>query len=286
MSSLSILGLGLLGGALAERLSLAGWRVRTFDPDLAARTRSSHLQLEWLESEAAAVADAATVLVCFPNSTISNAVVPGLFKAMAPGGIVIDCTTGDPEEMAELAAIARRSGHHYLDATVGGSSSQARAGEALIMFGGDDAAVALGLPVIQAISKRAIHAGAAGYGARAKLVMNLALGLNRAALAEALHLGRALGLTGPLILDVLRSGPAYARVLDSKADRMIQENFVPEARLSQHRKDVNLMLAAAQRFGIELPLTQTHDAILAKAEAAGFGDSDNSAVIKGYPPPC
>jgi 3-hydroxyisobutyrate dehydrogenase-like beta-hydroxyacid dehydrogenase len=127
-----------------------------------------------------------------------------------------------------------------------------------------------------------VHVGPHGYGARMKLVMNLVLGLNRAVLAEALSLGRALELEPEMVLQVLREGPAYSRVMDTKGRKMLDGNYAAEARLSQHRKDVGLMLDAARRLGIELPLTQTHDSLLQAAEAAGFGANDNSAVIEAY----
>ncbi len=278
----SILGAGLLGGAIAERLSESGWSLRVYDPATQPREKLRHLKLDWTNSEAEALEGAHQAIFCLPNSGVTASLAPELFTAMAPDGLAIDCTTGDPAEMAHLGAIATHSGRHYLDATIGGSSVQTRNGEVLIMVGGGDDDLAAGLPLLETLSRKVVHVGPHGYGARMKLVLNLVLGLNRAVLAEALHLGQALELDPELVLAVLREGPSYSRVMDTKGKKMLTADYTPEARLSQHRKDVNLMLDTAQRLGLQLPLTATHDQLLAAAEEAGFGAQDNSAVIEAY----
>jgi 3-hydroxyisobutyrate dehydrogenase-like beta-hydroxyacid dehydrogenase len=128
-------------------------------------------------------------------------------------------------------------------------------------------------------SREAIHVGPSGSGAKMKLVTNLVLGLNRAALAEGLALAWDLHLNPAETLNVLRRSMAYSRIMDTKGEKMITQDFTPQAKLSQHLKDVRLMLSASS---IPLPLTETHRQLLEKAEALGFGDADNSALIKAY----
>ena len=130
-----------------------------------------------------------------------------------------------------------------------------------------------------AFAQQAIHTGPCGSGAQMKLVTNLVLGLNRAALAEGLVLARMLGLDGEQALSVLRESMAYSRIMDTKGEKMLQRDFEPQARLSQHLKDVRLMLEAADEASACLPLTETHRRLLERAEAAGWGQMDNSAVI-------
>ena len=112
-----------------------------------------------------------------------------------------------------------------------------------------------------------------------KLVTNLVLGLNRAALAEGLVLAEELGVDGKQAFDVLRRSMAYSRIMDTKGEKMLTRDFTPQARLSQHLKDVRLILASSR---MPLPLSEAHRALLEKAEALGFGDADNSAVISAY----
>ena len=181
---------------------------------------------------------------------------------------------------AHSTAAGAGRGVAYLDATVSGSSSQLREGSALLMVGGEQAAFTEAREILGALAPEVFHCGRAGAGARMKLVTNLVLGLNRAALAEGLCFAEALGFTRGAALEVLLASKAYSAIMDTKGEKMVKEDFTPQARLSQHLKDVRLMLraAAAQRF--RLPLTVAHRKLLEAAEAAGLGAFDNSAVIK------
>ena len=88
-----------------------------------------------------------------------------------------------------------------------------------------------------------------------------------------------------MALDVLKSGAAFSRVMDAKGRKMIDGDFAADARLAQHHKDVRLILEAAGRAGIELPLSRLHDELLADLESRGLGELDNSAIIRAYDPP-
>lgn len=276
----SILGVGLLGSPIAARLSEAGWTLRAFDPDPAARERLP--DLEWADTAQQAAAGATHLIICLPNSDVTSRLAPELFPALAPGALIIDCTTGDPDQMSQLGELATIAGRRYLDATIAGSSNQTRHGDVLILVGADPHDLAAARPLLETISTRIVHTGPCGYGARMKLVNNLALGLHRAVLAEALHLAEALGLDAEQTLAVLRDGPAYSRIMDRKGPRMLHRDYAPEARLAQHHKDVRLMLDAARKLGIRLPLSAVHDGLLTAAEEAGFVEQDNSAVIEAY----
>ena len=115
-----------------------------------------------------------------------------------------------------------------------------------------------------------------------KLVLNLALGLQRAVLAEALEFARHSGIDPARALAILRSGPAYAKVMDIKGEKMLYGAAEPEARLAQHWKDVRLMLECADRNGAFVPLTRLHDQLLASAVDSGWGAEDNSAIIRVF----
>jgi 3-hydroxyisobutyrate dehydrogenase-like beta-hydroxyacid dehydrogenase len=170
----------------------------------------------------------------------------------------------------------------YLDATVGGSSKQTLTGEVIVMVGGDEAAFGDCQEIFAAYARATFYLGPAGCGARMKLVVNLALGLNRAVLDEALSFARALDIQLESALVVLRSGPAYSTAMDIKGLKMVREDFSVEARSSQHLKDVRLILDAARMAGAHVPLTELHRRLLEAAESRGYGDADNSAVLKAF----
>jgi 3-hydroxyisobutyrate dehydrogenase-like beta-hydroxyacid dehydrogenase len=193
---------------------------------------------------------------------------------------MIDTTTGSPLDAASMGRRLGRRGISYLDATFSGSSAQVRSAEAVILAGGECAAFSRCHDVFPLVSRRAFHVGPWGSGAIMKLVTNLVLGLNRAALAEGLALAKAVGLDADQALAMLKESAAYSRVMDLKGQRMVDGVFTPEAKLSQHLKDVRLILATGDAAGQHLPLSQTHRALLEAAEAAGLGQLDNSAIIR------
>jgi 3-hydroxyisobutyrate dehydrogenase-like beta-hydroxyacid dehydrogenase len=117
-----------------------------------------------------------------------------------------------------------------------------------------------------------------------KLVVNLVLGLNRAALAEGLAFAKSSNIDPAKALEVLRAGVSYSAVMDTKGLKMISGDFSPQARLSQHRKDVAIILDVAEKQDLSLPLSATHFEILQKAEELGLGELDNSAIVKVYSP--
>jgi 3-hydroxyisobutyrate dehydrogenase-like beta-hydroxyacid dehydrogenase len=199
--------------------------------------------------------------------------------ALRADQIIVDTSTGSPEAPQTFAASAAAQGAHFLDATISGSSAQVLDGSCIVMAGGSREAFDLCRDIFAAFSSQAFHTGASGTGAKMKLVTNLVLGLNRAALAEGLVFARELDLDPALTLEIMRGSIAYSRIMDTKGEKMIHLDFTPQARLSQHLKDVRLMLAATDKA---LPLTRTHSELLEKAESLGCGDLDNSAIIKAY----
>lgn len=274
MERVGIIGLGLLGSAVAERLAGRGFDVIGFDIVPGRGTAAS----------AREVFEAARrVALALPDSTVSVSVLDRV-RPIAPETIVIDMTTGEPEQMANLGKHLATDGVQYIDACVGGSSEQVRRSDAIVIAGGAEVAFEQCRDLFDAFARAVFHVGPCGAGARMKLAMNLVLGLNRAALAEGLAFARAFGLDPANALDVFRAGPAYSKAMDVKGPRMLAGNFAPEARLSQHRKDVDLILAAAQRHNARVPLSAVHRELLGEIEAAGYGAEDNSAIIRAFEP--
>jgi 3-hydroxyisobutyrate dehydrogenase-like beta-hydroxyacid dehydrogenase len=280
---IGLVGLGLVGSALAAILLERGWRVVGCDVDPARAQALRALGGQAAAQPAAVAADADRVLLCLMTTDIVRQVVEGpggLLEADPPPRCVIDTTTGDPDQVEALAARLAGCGVAYLDATISGSSTQIRARAATFMVGGQPEDFQAHRPLLALLSDRVFHLGPAGAGSRAKLASNLVLGLNRLALAEGLVFAEALGLDLEAFLQVLRNSPAGSAAVDTKGPRMLAGRFTPEARLRQHLKDVELMLHCAADRGQDLPVSRVHRHLLAQAVAAGDGDLDNSAVIR------
>jgi 3-hydroxyisobutyrate dehydrogenase-like beta-hydroxyacid dehydrogenase len=280
--AVGLIGLGLLGAAIAERLLHAGFPVIGHDIHPDRRREFAAMGGEIARDNADVARRCRRIVLSLPDSRAVSAVVAELLPHLAPDALLIDTTTGDPTETALLAE--ELSGHRiaYVDATVGGSSEQARRGEVIVLAGGTADDVADARDVLDAFARRVFHVGPCGSGARMKLVLNLVLGLNRAVLAEGLAFARACGVDPALALEVLRDGPAYSRVMDAKGEKMLRGDFTPQARLAQHLKDVRLIVEAARLRDAQTPFSELHGSVLESLVERGYGELDNSAVIRWY----
>jgi 3-hydroxyisobutyrate dehydrogenase-like beta-hydroxyacid dehydrogenase len=289
--TVGVIGLGHVGRALAARASEAGLPVQGFDVSAAAikaaRTAGVAVALDL-----AALLDACSVaLVCvFDDAQLAEVV---RVVVEYPGGVaatelLINAATCSPAAAEAAADRLEARGIAFLELPLSGSSQQIRDGEALGLVGADQSVLARYADLVAVLSPQSFHVGPPGAGAKAKLASNLVLGLNRAALAEGIVLAERLGLDGHRFLELLRRSPAYSRAVDSVGERMVARDFTVRSRLAQHRKDLALILAQAQgsRPGghgaghdLSLPLARAHLALLDRAVALGFAESDNAAVI-------
>ena len=279
--AVGLAGIGLLGSAIAERLILSGLRVRGYDPAASAMeqfTKFGGLPVRDVRE----LTGCERIVLCLPDSETVGQVLDDMRPLLRSATVIIDTTTGDPRETRRQARRLSGAGVALIDAAVLGSSSLTRQGKAVLIAGADTDALEKCRPVLRTIAESIYHVGPVGAGQETKLVANLVLGLNRAALAEGLHLARLLDLDLSLTLDVLRFGASYSRIMDTKGKRMINSDFAPEARLSQHLKDVRLILERARNYETKLPLSETHRMLLERVQAAGDGGLDNSAIIRAW----
>jgi 3-hydroxyisobutyrate dehydrogenase-like beta-hydroxyacid dehydrogenase len=281
MNRVGIIGLGLVGSALAERLISADYEVVGYDSLQVQNIVLGKLGGAAMASAADVVKSCDFILLSLPLSNIAAAVIEDI-KPHLSRKIILDTTTGQPEAMARMGQQLAGIGCEYLDTTIAGSSSQVRSGDVIVMLGGSEAAVVKCEGLLSAFAKQWFHLGPWGSGARMKLVVNLVLGLNRAVLAEGLSFAKSIGVDSRQALEVLKAGPAFSRVMETKGEKMLANEFSPQARLAQHHKDVKLILEEAACVSKSLPLSTLHEELLARLVAAGDGDLDNSAIIKAF----
>lgn len=277
---LGIIGFGLLGTALGQRLTEAGFRLVGHDPDPAATKRLQALGGTVADSPTQVARSCHRLLLSLPGPAQVSEVVAEIGEILPRQAIILDTTTGDPEQVEAAAPRLEARGIAYLDCEIGGSSRQTAAGESLVICGGDIQAFSAVQDILSAVSSRVFHTGAAGTGTRMKLALNIAIGLHRAVLAESLEFAAASGIDRRRALEILKAGPAYSRAMDVKGGRMLSEDFTPEARLAQHWKDVQLILKTGEASGARLPLSRVHERLLAEAAELGYGAEDNSAIVR------
>ncbi len=281
-ASVGIVGLGLVGSALAQRLMAAGFRVTGLDLRAEARAALIASGGHAAATQAEVAASANCIVLAVFNTDDVLSVVEGAGGLLSLPGVrhIIDCSTGTPEALEALAARLKARGVDFIEAPLSGSSQQIADGVATLLLGGEAQAIESCAPVLDAISTQRIHVGGAGMGARAKLATNLVLGLNRAVLAEGMVFAEHMGIAPDKFLALVLASPATSGAAQAKGRMMVEGDFAPQSRIRQHLKDVNLMIENAAASGQKLPLSETHAALMRAAIAAGDGELDNAAIIR------
>ena len=278
--TIGLIGLGLMGEVISARLMAAGYRVLGHDVDAAKNATFAATGAQAAASPAEVARCGMIVLAVFNTDQVEDVLERALLPHARPGTIVLCTSTCDPDRIAALAARLEGSAIRFLETPVSGSSGQVRAGDGVGLIGGDRQTAADVKPLLDVLFPRRFHVGAAGDGGRAKLAINLIIGLNRLALAEGLAFAERMGLDGAAFLEVAKGSACYSQVMDVKGGKMVEREFTPEGRVTQHLKDVHLMLDIAGRLGQDLPALKVHNDVLEACVRAGEADRDNSIVIE------
>jgi 3-hydroxyisobutyrate dehydrogenase-like beta-hydroxyacid dehydrogenase len=274
-----LMGLGLMGEVLAGRLLAVGFPVSGYDIDAAKNARLAALCGQAVSASEVARCDP-VILAVFSTDQVEDVVENVLAPVSGNGKIVLCTSTCDPDRIAALAARVAPKGIRLLETPVSGTSEQVRAGDGVGLIGGDSRVAQEVAPILDALFPRRFHIGKVGDGGRAKLAVNLILGLNRLALAEGLTFAERMGLDARAFLDVARGSASYSQVMETKGLKMLARDFAPEGRVKQTLKDVHMMLDQARQLGQELPMLKVHCEVLESCVRAGEAERDNSIIVE------
>lgn len=279
---IGLVGLGLVGKALATRLIAAGYTVLGFDIHAPATQQAEELGVQLSPTAGNVASKCDIVLLSLPDSaTVSRMIADEqMGQHLHEGTLVLDTTTGCPTDAVHHAQKLAGRKVRFVDVTLSGSSDDIARGEAVAMVGAEREDTLD--EMIRCFAKQAFYLGHAGAGCLTKLIVNHVMGLNRAALAEGLALGEKAGLDLASLLPILKESAAYSRVMDLKGQRMVEKDYEPASRVAQHAKDVRLIVQLGEEVGAYLPLEQLHQALLESAIAEGYGDADNAALIEVF----
>lgn len=278
-----LIGLGLMGAAMTERLHAAGHRVHGFDPRDEARAAHEARGGVAHDGIEGVVGAAEVVLLSLPSGQVTLEVClgpGGLAHAARPGTLVIDTSTIHPDEASAAASGLAAADIHFADAGVSGSSNNVADGDGYAIVGVDAALFPTVRAVMSPFCSDVVHVGGSGDGMRAKLVINAVLSLHRAALAEGLVLAEKLGVDTGRMLDVLRGSLAYSKAMDVWGPRMVARDYRPSSRLRQHNKDAQIILSLARDHGAPMLGLAQANHIVQAGLANGYGDSDNAILAE------
>ncbi|GAB3355151.1 NAD(P)-dependent oxidoreductase [Giesbergeria sinuosa] len=278
--SLAVLGIGMMGLPIAQRLCAAGHRVQVWN-----RTRAKAEPLSTAgaivhEKAADAVRNADIVLSLLENGPVVADVLfqQGAAAAMHPGSLFIDMASIQPREARDHALRLQAQGIACLDAPVSGGTVGAEAGTLAIMVGGVAADFVRAQPVFAALG-RATHVGPHGTGQLTKLANQMIVGITIGAVAEALLLAAKGGADMAKVREAISGGFADSRILQLHGQRMVEQDFAPRGRVNVQLKDMRNALATADELGFEAPITALLKQLYTQTAEHGWADLDQSALF-------
>ena len=228
-----------------------------------------------------------TVITMLTDTSALEKVIAGksgILEAAGPNTLVIDMSTAKMLTTKELAARIKKCGGAYVDAPVSGGTMGAKQGTMSIMAGGDEGALARAMPILKVLGGKVTHVGGIGAGQVVKAANQVIVGLTICAVAEALVLAKHAGVDPAKVRKALGGGFADSKILEVHGQRMIEDSFLPGARSTVQRKDMDQALELAATLGIELPATSLSRDLYDNLIAMGHGDLDHAALIKAIDP--
>jgi 3-hydroxyisobutyrate dehydrogenase-like beta-hydroxyacid dehydrogenase len=274
-----IVGLGIMGGAFAQNLLAAGWRVIGYDVAAARRRALARAGVD-IASDAGDVArKAPVIIVSLPKASALAATAAAIVKAGVPRRVVIEASTFKLEDKTAAEAALRKAGHVLLDCPVSGTGIQAKAKD-LVIYASGGAAEIRRLRPLFADFTRAVHdLGEFGNGSRMKYVANLLVAVHNVASAEALVLGMKAGLPPQLVYDLVSIGAGNSRVFELRAPMMVKGRYdQPTMKVSIWQKDMDVIGSFARELGAPTPLFSATQPIYAAAMATGYAEQDTAAT--------
>lgn len=287
--NIAFIGLGNMGGPMAQNLVAAGHSVTVFDLVPAAVATLVEAGAASAESALAASNNADCVISMLPAGKHVAGVFlgdDGLLNSLAPGTVIIDSSTIDAETAREVGAAAAAKGVHMIDAPVSGGVAAAQAGTLSFMCGGPSAAFEKALPVLQGMGKNIFHAGDAGAGQVAKMCNNMLLSVIMIGTSEALQLGLKGGLDPSTLSDIMQASTGRNWTLElynpcpGVMDTAPSSNdYKPGFMVDLMCKDLNLAIGNAEQVNASTPLGSMAKQLFDAHAGEGNGQKDFSSIF-------
>jgi 2-hydroxy-3-oxopropionate reductase len=274
------IGLGVMGRPMALHLQRAGhelfvWARRSASLEgLSARPCATPAEL-------GRACDVVFTVITGSADVESVTLGPaGLIEGMAPGAVLVDCSTIAPDSARRIAARLGEKGIAMLDAPVSGGAQGAIDATLAIMAGGEAAVLERVRPLLECLGKRIVHVGPNGAGQVAKACNQMIMVAAIQAAAEAMRLAAAAGVDCGKVKAALAGGSAASKVLDVMGERMVQRNFTAGIEARLHHKDYGIVLEAARRSGVSMPLAAAVGQQLNALMAQGWGRDDTASLLR------
>ena len=284
-STVGVIGLGIMGGAMAEALAAAGHEVVGYDPAPAAGRRLERAGGHALESSFAVAKHARVVLTSLPSSNALDAPVRQLGQAIASRNtrrILVEMSTLPIADKRRAHAGLARAGWVVLDCPISGTAARLKDRDWMVFASGERRACARVRPLLGVFTDQIPYVGDFGSGMRMKLVANHLVAILNVASGEAITLGRRLGLDARQVWALFGSNPAVGNgVLRLRGRFMVERRYRPATmKVAIWQKDMRIIGEAARAAGAATPLFDACGPIYDAAMAQGFGSADTASVCE------
>jgi 3-hydroxyisobutyrate dehydrogenase len=282
---LGFVGLGNMGGPMAQRLVSRGFSVAGFDVDRARTKRAAEAGVSIVAAAADVAEDADLILSSLPDPrAVRRAYLgpTGVVSRVRRDAVLVDLSTIDPGTWREVAAAAAERGAACLDAPVSGGPGEAGTGGLVFIVGGDVAVLERCRPVLEALGTAIHHVGPLGAGHTVKVVNNVMSMCNVVVAAEAMVLGVKAGIDPQRLFDILSTSGGRSHHFLKRFPNVLARDFTPHFSVTLSRKDLDLALDLAAELGLPMPTAAAVRQVYEAANAAGHGNLDMAGVTRLY----
>jgi len=274
-----IVGLGIMGGAFAQNLIAAGWRVIGYDVAPARRRAMAKRGVEIAANAVDVGQRAGTVISSLPKPSALIETANAIAKAGLPRRVIVEMSTFALEDKTGAETALRKAGHIMLDCPVSGTGAQALTKDLVVYASGDSRAIKKLRGLFSGFTRAVHDVGAFGNGSRMKYVANLLVAIHNVASAEAMVLGMKAGLPPQLIFDLIKTGAGNSRIFELRAPMMVKNSYGnPTMKISVWQKDMDVIGSYARKIAVPTPMFDASKAIYAKALKSGHSAQDTAAV--------
>lgn len=276
-----IIGLGIMGGAIAKNLVERDWTVIGHDIDPARKTEAACNGVITADTVGEVAHGAAVIMTSLPSAAAADAVARDIAGSGQRQRIVIELSTFTLADKLHLRDILDQAGHVALDCPLSGTGAQARTRDLVVYASGDSAAIARCTPLFADFAKQTADLGAYGNGSRMKFIANHLVAIHNVASAEAMLLAESAGLDLKQVIDIVAPGAGGSRILQLRGPMMAERVYEPATmRVSTWKKDMAIIAEFADGVGCDTPLFTATQSIYTQAMAMGLGDQDTAAVFE------
>jgi L-threonate 2-dehydrogenase len=286
-SSVGVIGLGAMGGGMAQSVRRAGFVPYVFDvrADVAKAFANDGGTACASLAELGKHCDVVVSVVV--NAAQTESVLfgqDGCAASMKPGSVFIMCSTVDPNWSVALEARLAALGILYIDAPISGGAAKAASGQMTMMTAGKPEAYAIAEPILNAMAAKVYKLGdSAGAGSKVKIINQLLAGVHIAAAAEAMALGLREGVNPDALYEVITNSAGNSWMFENRMAHVLAADYTPLSAVDIFVKDLGIVLDMARATKFPLPLSSTAHQMFMQASTAGFAKEDDSAVIKIFP---